>query len=452
MAQIFNLVKYKSDILEYSFIIIVFLGVVCLYSGQQRMTHNNGKGYDGYYYYEATQQIAEGNFRISGRPPFVNRYGNHLIIGLYARSTNKTILDSAFEVNMLGMFLTVLMLLKWLSYFLDKRWIRLLLVSIFTFTWFVPIRLLFFEPMVPDPWGSTFFIAGLMLLYKLKSNTWSKKVYKLHIILFGLVTAIGMLFRESNIVLAVALFFIKNPIRKLNYHEFNLGYINGLSSIAKQLVRILKATEVLYFLPLCFCIITPVLISVLITPLSEFKYSYITALVKWFYTKSLPEFITGVCIAYGPLIVLLVSYTKIIYNFFAKNEYLTVIILAAIFFGYFGGGDTERILFMSSFPIVYIVIGFSILRIYNSKDRWLLFIILFLQTFSIRIYWKLPDHPNEYENLPIVFWGLLGDKFQTNLLYSNYGNINLHTLLLLEYVCLLFITLCILKKSKTSLK
>jgi hypothetical protein len=435
----------KRLILELIITILFFLSCCYFYKDQQRISHNDGKGYDGFYYYEATKQIQEGNYHIKGEPPFVNRYANHFIIGKFSRWSGHNILDSAFIVNMFGMFLTVIMLLFWLRQFLSKTWIRLTLIFIFIFTWYVPIRNTIYEPMVPDPWGAVFFMAGLLLLNIIHKRYNANKSTVKQIIAFTLFVTLGTLFRESNIMLGFALFLILNPFKKIDF-SFQQNILYTCRNVINQTIRLYWSKKnVLLLFPIITYIISSILINTLITAENTFDYSYAKALVWCFYSKSFPEFLTGTFIAYGPLLVLAPFFFTNFKLIFIEREDLSFLLSTAIFFGYLGGGDTERILFMSSFPLVYIMIGISIEKIFQSNYKWWLFVLFFLQTFAMRIYWNNPPHPSDIDKVPIPFFGLIGEDIQLLYLYSYYGSKYVHTILLMEYLLLAILTFIILK-------
>ncbi len=434
---------------EYFITILLFISICYIYKGQERISHNDGKGWDGSYYYAATEQIQQGKYSITGQLPFVNRYANHFIIGKYAKITNTNILDSALIVNLTGAFLTVLLLTSWLRLFLLRGWIRILLMSMFMLTWHASIRELFHQPMGSDAWGTTSLVAALLLLNSIRNAYLQGKSILLSVILFSIVVSIGTLFRESIAAFAVAIFFICNPLSVIKIQ------IGGkfLSNVVHPLWNLYyKKITLLFFIPFFSILLTKFFISLLVTSTSEFPYSYIKTLVKLFYTKTPSEFLTGVFIAFGPLLVIVPFYYKYFRNIFMANQELILLLMASVFAGYFGGGDTERILYFSGFPIVFVAMGVSIEKLYYTANRWWLFVIIGLQTFAARVYWYLPDFPNNFDNIPIPFFGLLGNKFPYLFLYSHYGNIYVHTLLLTEYILLFAITYYILRNNTIRLK
>ncbi len=430
---------------EYFITILLFISICYTYSGQQRISHNDGQGWDGRHYYVATKQIQQGQYSITAQQPFANRYANHFIIGKYAKLTNTNILDSALIVNLIGAFLTVLLLTRWLRLFLIKGWTRILIMIMFMLTWHVSVRELFHQPMASDAWGSTAFMAALLLLDSIRNAHFQGTPILSRVILFSIIVSIGTLFRESMAAFAVAIFFICNPISVIKIQKGG-SLFSCIILPLRDLYK--KKSTLLFFIPFLSILITKFFISFLVIPTSDNSYSYIKTLVKLFYTKTPSEFLTGVFIAFGPLLVIVPFYYKYFRNIFMANQELILLLMASIFAGYFGGGDTERILYFSSFPMVFVAMGVSIEKLYSTANRWWLFVIIGLQTFAARVYWYLPDFPNNFDNIPIPFFGLLGNKFPYLYLYSHYGNIYVHTLLLMEYILLFAITFYILNKNR----
>ncbi len=437
--------KNITNILELSCVILIFIIVCFIYKDQKPMTFNQGKGEDGYYYFEGIKQIKEGQSNIVGVPPFINRLGFLGSIALYSRISKQNILESSFQFNLIGSFFTVILLIFWLRHFITRIKIRILLATIFMFAWHVPIRHLYFDIIVPDTWGAAFFIASLLFLWKIKRCLCQKKATRL-IIIFSIFISIASAFRESNLIVGIALFFINNPFKAMNLN-LNSFYPQNILTTSKNIFLYYKNPKnILLFLPIVLTILVSSFCSQFVIINNINGYSYIKALVQWFYDKSFVEYATAIFISYGPIVTLIPFYYSDFKTFFRNKEELLFILASTFLIGYIAGGDTERILFMSSFPIVFILVGISIEKIFVTPKRWWLFVVLTLQSFALRVFWNLPDYPNNIDNTPIPFFGLIGNQFQYLLLYSYHGNRNINTLILLEYLILIFITWLILRK------
>lgn len=434
-------------ILELGFITILFLFVCFVYQNQPRISHQNGQGWDGAFYYSMTEQIMQGNKIISGELPFVKRIGTPFLIAEFSMLSGRNVLDSALIVNLIGTYLTVILLFFWLGFYFRNFWLKCFLCFLLMMAWYVPLRMSFYEPMTSDAWGAFLFMGGLLLITAIRDSIKKrKKLYFIgYLIAFSLVVSVGILFRESNSVLAIALIFVLNPFKALPEQYRISPLINTVKEIFKNIWYVLyNRLTIFLFLPLLFVVFVNVLLTKHIEVAGN-EYSYIKALFYWFYNKSLPENILGIFNSYGPLLLLLPFYFKEIKAVLFEKQELIILLLLSFFFGFFAGADTERIFFMSSFPIIFLWLGFSIRNIYNSSKRWWFFVLLFFQTFAFRFYWNLPDFPNDFQNTPFPFFSLIGSHFQYLFLYSYHGQYVLNTLLFTEYIFLFFITWYVLK-------
>jgi hypothetical protein len=362
------------------------------------------------------------------------------------------LLDSVFLVNLIGMFITVILLMFWLRQFIDVAWIRLILLLFFMMAWHVPFRRVFFSPEGTDAWGAVWFVGGLLLLnYMRRSYTRIKKFRIIEILILSLLVSIGYVFRESNAILAIVPFFFLNPLEDLNISLKTMTPSHGFR-IIKQISHLYYSKETLIlFVPIITVVLTNKGISRFIEVSNPGQYSYFLALFKWFYTKSMPEYLTAVFIAFGPLITLLPFYWRQFKELFYERQDLFLILCISFLFGLVGGSGTERITFMSGFPVMLVLTGIAIRNIYNSSQRWWLYVLFSLQTIAYRFYWTVPDCPNDIDRIPVPFLTMIGNKFNYYYLFASYGNVVLNTIVLMEYLGLFIITLYILH-NKVALK
>jgi len=427
--------------LAYEIIIVslIFFLICLLYKNQQRISHNNGKGWDGVSYYKMAEQYRDGATTVTADMPFVKRIGTPFLIGNYSRITGTSLLESALIVNLAGVFVLVILLVFWLRRFINVFWIRLLLCLLFLIAWHAPLRYSFLIPLTTDAWAAVWLVTGLLLLNRLhKYQSENNKVLLPGIIALSIVTSIGILFRESNIALALAAPFILNPLKNWDFNQ-NIFKVSGwLNFIKKTVLMYWKRNSLLLFLPLLFAFLITIGINKLVVPASG--WSVLKTTIDWFYEKSLPQFLLGIFIAYGPVLVLVPYYFKSYKTIFFDRQDLSVLFLIFLLFGLIGGTDTERILYMSSFPIIFIMIGISIKQLYASPQRLWLVVLLILQTLAYRFYWLTPDYLTERKGIPIPFFTLLGNKFEYLYLFSEFGHHILNTLLLIEYIVLFIMT------------
>jgi hypothetical protein len=417
--------------------------MICfIYKSQERITLNGGKGWDGIYYYSMTEQIRDGKSPVVGELPFIRRLGTPFLIARFSTLTGLNILDSALYVNLAGAFISVLLLLFWLRKFFDESWIRCLLCFLFMMAWYAPVRYSFYVPLTSDPWAAVWFMGALLILQAIREAN-SKNhngAFAGWLVTYSFVIAIGNLFRESNAILCLLPFFIFNPFRNL--------LISSKTTTLSHVILYLKKTWKSYyvwqtlflFIPVLFVAWSGLFIKNHIIVSDQNLYSYLDNVLTCLYTKTLPEYLLGILIAFGPLILLAPLFYNQYKNLLGENQELLVLLLISLLFGYIGGTDTERIFCMSGFPVILLLMGISIKAIYHSTQRWWLYVLFILQTISFRFFWTLPDHTVKSGHTPVPFFGLMSSHVKYLYLYSHFSNYIVNTLLLAEYLILFIAT------------
>jgi len=429
---------------EMVIVTLLFLSICLIYKGQQRITYNEGKGWDGVYYYDMIEQIQNGSFPISGKLPFIKRVGVQLLVGYFSNISGIDIIDSALIINLFAIYFIVIQLVFWLRKFIEITWIRLMLILSFMMAWHVHLRLGFFNPIGTDNWGAVWLLAGLLMLNRLRETYNAISSFKISEVLgFSLIVGIGVFFRETNSILAIAPFMVLNPVRMTSFK--NSIQKSRLSGQIRRLISIyFNLRSLVLLIPLLVVFLANRLVSGLIQINDLDNYSYFTAACKTFYTKSLPEYLLGIFNAYGPLFVLLPFFWNQYKSFLLQRQELTFLLIISFLLGYIGAGGTERITFMSGFPIIFIILAISVKTIFYTSQRWWLYFLLFLQSIAYRFYWNVPDYPNETSLVPVPFFTLPGDEFPFLYLYSNYGSFLVNTIIFVEYCFLYLVTMYIL--------
>jgi hypothetical protein len=425
------------------FIIAVIFFIICfVYKGQQRISLNGGRGWDGINYYSLTEQIQQGAKPIVGEFPFTKRLGTPFLTAQFSKLLGTDIMDSALYVNLLGSFITVILLLFWLKIFIPEFWIRSLLCFLFMMVWYVLIRYSFYYPLTSDAWGAPWFIGGLILLEEIRKSysNGNYKSFLIYLLIYALVITTGNLFRESNALLSLLPLFIINPIKNIRISSDSMTISNGINYLRKTSKLYFSRFTILLFFPAVFLKLTNLAVDKFIVTSHSNDYSYLTTAIFWLYTKSLPEYILAIFIAFGPLILLAPFYFKKYRMVFWEREELLVVLILALMLGLIGGSDSERILFMAGFPVVFMIMGISILSIYNSSQRWWLYILFLLQSVSYRFFWTLPDLGTEKLHSQVPFFSIPSNNFPYLDLYSRFGDYKVHAILFAEYLLLLIIT------------
>lgn len=448
MSKIYSFIKSgkrKITVLQELVVVtLLFISICLIYKGQPRISYNEGKGWDGIYYYDMVEQIQSGSFPLSGKLPFIKRVGVQLLVGYFSNISGMDINDSALIINLSAIYIIVILLVFWLRKFIETPWIRLMMIFGFMMAWHVHLRLAFYNPVGTDNWGAVWLLAGLLMLNRLRETYNAISSFKFsEVIGFSLIVGIGVFFRETNSILAIAPFMILNPVTTTS-----LSGAMQKSEISRQFRRLVDT----YFRPASLVLLIPLLVVVLANKLVSGliqindldNYSYFSAASKTFYTKSLPEYLLGIFNAYGPLFVLLPFFRDQYKSFLLQRQELTFLLIISFVLGYVGAGGTERITFMSGFPILFILLAISVKTIFYTSQRWWLYILLFLQTIAYRFYWNVPDYPNETNHVPVPFLTLPGDQFPFLYLYSNYGSFLVNTVIFIEYCFLFILTMYIL--------
>ncbi|HEY4966312.1 MAG TPA: hypothetical protein VII28_07925, partial [Puia sp.] len=417
--------------------------IICfVYKSQPRITLNGGKGWDGLTYYSMTEQIHAGSTQISGVMPHVRRLGTPLLIAWFSQITGINIIESALYVNLTGALITVLLLFLWLRNFFVKFWITALLCFLFMMAWYAPVRYSFYVPLTTDPWGAVWLVWALILMRSMRNCRNQKRewAFIVYLIIYSLVISIGNLFRESNAVLCILPLFIVFPIGKLKIDKNNLKVNQGFLFIRRISNRYFVWKYLYVLIPFLCIAVSNLYIKKHVAVSDRNLYSYTENILTCIYTKTVPEYILGILTAFGPLILLVPLYFHRFKSILLEKQELLVLLIISLLFGYIGGTDTERILCMSGFPVILLILGSSIEGLYYSSQRWWIYVLFILQTLSMRFYWNLPDYSIQSGHTPVPFFGLLSDHVKYLYLYSHWSNYLLSTILLTEYLILFMAT------------
>jgi hypothetical protein len=436
-----------------SVLAVLFISICFIYHGQQRITLNGGKGWDGIYYYQVTEQIKAGADRITGELPFVRRLGTPFLVAEYSGMTGADILDSALAVNLIGAFIAVLLLFYWLKSFIAEYWICILLCFLFMVAWYLPVRYSYYVPLTSDAWGAVWFLAALLLLNLMRKSFMLKRTgaFAAYVLAFSFITGIAVLFRESNAILCVLPFFIFNPLCLPDSYSGSWTISQALAHLKRICKHYPLRQTVILFLPVLFVLGANLFVKKHIVISAQNNYSYFQNVLELIFTKSFPEYLLGILIAFGPLIILLPFFYGQYKSLLKERQELLILCASSLVFGYIGGTDTERILFMSGFPVIFLLLGNSIRSIYYSSQRWWLYVLFILQAISYRLFWSLPDCTVQSGHTPIPFFGLMSSKVKYLYLYSHFSSYILNFILLMEYFILFFATMYIIR-NKVSLR
>ncbi len=426
-----NRTENQKNLLELTLVLCGFLAVNILSQVlQQPVSFNNGRGWDGTFYYTVAEEFSRGQ-TASTLAPYVYRIGTPFMASLIHKIPflSQGDLLVAFKLtNVVANFATILLLLFWLRQYINDWRIRLVVIFLFLTQWHGPVRFTYYYPVYVDPWFFAFSVAGLIGISRVTEKN-------LSILWLSVLVFFGTAFRETMMVIPLAALFVTNPV----FPDWGvLQLTSGFPFSARQ-----KFTAMKLFIPLVASVSTLFLIRLMAVQTNP--YSFLVEALKWLYGKPLLTYLHSFFIAYGPIIVLTVFNRRRLAPFLLRNQYLCVYLIAVTVLAWIGGTDTERCLFWAM-PVVYLLIGKSIQdNLSLLKSAPFLFALVLGQTISQRLFWTVPDYPNDVIT-PLPILTIPSNHFQYLDLYSYSGNPTIQMLSLLEYSLLAAILLFWLKR------
>lgn len=407
-------VKRFESGLEIFIIVLVFAATnMASEIYQQPIAENNGKGFDGVFYYEIAQQITN-DIAPHTDAPFVYRVGTPFLASLFFKES----LVIGFKIiNIVANLLSTILLILWLRLYLHDFRIRVFLVILFITQWHGPIRFVYFYPVSSDPWLYVFLLLGLIGIHKFKNRPDLGNTT-----LLGLVSLIGVMFREVVLVVSVALIFSTNPIPRIHGNLrswFNLG----MQQVRPRLIHVLH--------PLLFGIAGAIAVRCMVSQTND--YSFIKSTISWAYNKPLLSYIQAYFVSYGPVIMIPVVYWRRTINFLWANQSMLVYLVGFMVLAWVGGSDTERFLFWGM-PIVYLLVGRVMQeKVTVWKSLWFVIFALLSQLVSQRICWTIPDYANGFL-VPIPVLTIPSSRFNYLDLWSYHGRRIIQFISLIEYL------------------
>ncbi len=377
------------------------------YSFQERIQLNNGQGFDGRYYYEVAEQSAD-NSMLESHAPFVYRFGTPMTVALLSPGD----LDAGFFwFNLAGNTFIVILLCIFLSLFINSMWMRVLLVSLYITMWHAPSRLLHYYPVHVDHWAIVFLLLGLILVHLVHKYKQDSQIYLLAVLVF-----VGVFFREIVFAIAIILLFVDNPVKFETKPKFSFTGI--------------KIPNFKFFIPLIAGITGLLIIQAISTQTNDYSFFYNAA--KWAFRKPLPVYMAAWCVAYGPVLFIMLYNWRVSLKFLGERQHLLMYFLMIMVLAQIGGTDTLRFAFWGM-PVVYLLIGMAIEAewpLYKSVSLIAFFVLL--QVLAQRLFWVIPQFPSDYGQVfPFItywsnefhtwdLWPTHGDKFVNAVLFAQY--------------------------------
>ena len=426
---------------------------------QLHITFNNGQSFDGVFYYRVAYQFSKG-IKPSSEAPFVYRLGTPFLVSVFFKND---LLFGFKPVNITANLLSTILLVFWLRLHLHDWRIRTLLVALFITQWHGPVRFTYYDPAFTDPWLFVFLLIGLIGIQKIKGlsdnsvnvespgfgdvsvrirasrahipKSGSSPRSLIGIGWLGVVSLIGVVFREVVLIVPLALAFITNPIPLLQ---------EITSPLTKQhILKLVKRPYVPAIVPVVLGLAGIFLVRSLASQTND--YSFAKTAFDWAYDKPVLTYIHAYFITYGPLIIIPVYFWRRTVNLLWNNQHMLVYLVGFMVLGWIGGSDTERFLFWAM-PVVYLLIGIELEENKNLfKSPWLILLLTASTICSQRLFWTVADFPNIFKT-PVPMLSILSNKFQYLDLWSWFAARSVQAISLLEYLLLSALLLLWLKR------
>lgn len=389
-----------------SLLILAYLMVG--FTFQKQISHNEGKGFDGVYYYQLATDFVNGDSP-TAKSPFVYRIGTPYVVSVFFPNDLMTGFKS---VNLVFAVFSIFLLLGFLRLYIDDERIIMLLVALYIIYWQSPLRLSIYYPVHTDPASIAFMLASLIAV----TNVIRDKARKPNLILLTFLTGIGVFFREICLVPAMALAF--SSFVSFKEQKFALNFPQK-----KQLI---------YFIPIIVGLLGYIA-TILFANKSDDS-TLFGATLGWLYEKSIVMYLHALMMAFGPILILAIYNIRNGIKFLKSEPHLLFFLVAMLILGWVGGSDTERLLYWSM-PVVYILIGKFFVEKCSLLNWQIIALIAITQFISTRAFLFIPDYPNDFSSV-IPFLTPFTNEFPLFDLWSWHGNRKMNIISFLQYATL----------------
>ena len=406
----------KTNWMEWIVGVTAFVLVTLLsHHFQPRITLHDGQGWDGAYYYSMAEQAAHGQ-PIHVASPYVYRVGLPV---LAAMANPENLLSGFSRVNLVCNCLILVFFILWLRTFLPDWRIRCVLTLLLLTQWLGPFRFISFYPATTDNPQYAFLLLAFLGIYIARQRE------VLGTVIVTLTVLIGVFFRETVAVAGLAMIFLHNPIQFTGL---------GRNLAAFRFKEIVRRPKALHCLPFIAGLGGLVFIHLTIHKVDD-GYSFVKTVFEWVYDKPWLTYVHGMFIVFGPAIALVIFNWRKSWSFLATHQPFLAFIGASLVLAYIGGNDTERYFYMMV-PMIYILIGKAIADLWPVLQSKLLLLVLVLgQMASSRLFWIIPNYPNDYRT-PLPVLSPLTNHCQYLDLFSFYGRRVVEAVSLAEYLLL----------------
>lgn len=359
--------RHRVDILVAVVLFILINTLLARF--QQPVSYHNGLGWDGVHYAKVTQDFRDGNTP-AAEQPFVNRIAVPYLASLF----ESDIVTSWRLLGLTANALSLILLYVLLCLHFRQQWLRFLLLALFIIPNFSVVRRLWYDPVSTDQWDKVFLFAGFIILDRLKTKGWRPVLA----VSLSAVALIGVLFREIVIILPLAALLVTNPV------DFDPSRLR---------IRNVSLPPIISAMPFLGAMAGFCIVKSIVTP-ADGDYSIYLQSLHLLYNKSLPDYMLGWFIAFGPLLIFPLYEWRTSAKFLACNQHIFVYLTAFALLGWIGGTATYRLV-QWTMPAVFILIGHSLEFCAPAVKRNWLFITALVASFllSQRVFWLWPDYP-----------------------------------------------------------
>ena len=344
---------------------------------QKPITYDAGLAWERDYYLVAAEFAGLGP--IAAQAPFVYRLGTPWIV---SRISPGNLVHGFKVLNITASFVASLLLLFWLGGFLEDWKIRVLLVTLFLIQWDAPPRIVYHRPVHCDTMYFVFVLVGLLAIRRYRAHP-------SHLLLGGLVVLsfVGAMFREIVMIVPVCFLAIHQPFA-------------CVGPPGDREIRV-RMPPLRHWLPLLAGASGFLLAHSVAHSTND--YSFLATILDFLYTKPALGYLQAWFLAYGPVLFIIIYDWRKARAYLAENQHFLLFLATGAWLGFFGGTDTERLLYWSM-PCMYILLGRAIGHHRPVLTRWPVALTFILgQAMTSRVLWTTPDYPTDYPHtFPIL--------------------------------------------------
>jgi hypothetical protein len=408
-------IRRPAEVLwEWSVVSLVFVAVSILAaSTQSPITYHNGEGWDGTDYCAMARCFAAGRRPAAGAP-FVNRLAAPFLAALINPHSP---IEGFRRLALAACAVTIVLFVLWLRFYISDWRIRILVVLLYSITFFNPPRFLHYYAATTDAITHVALLAGFLLLYHLDRAP--TRVAALSMTAF---TILAVPVREFMMMFSIALLFRDNIV--------------AFDPEAPSIFRLVRPPSLWLLMPVVSGILTLITIRLWVITLPNW-YNFHEHIGGMLFHKSLVPYFHGWFIAFGPVLALLIWKIRSSAAFLWAHQPILAMFLGIAALGWIAGTDTERFLAWS-FPVTFVLLGRIIERNRQMfRSPLLVSLLVISQTIAQRLYWPMPDFPPTIVGRYWVVLTMWGTQIDPRNLYSWHARSTLAAISFAEYVALM---------------